>query len=380
MGQWPEFKPEAARKKEVLLHKALECDSNYAQAYAGLAGILWVRIDRDSSITDSNIFNKYLDSMLVLTNIALSYDDKLAEAYVIRGVYYGYKGSINKALEEYGKASKINPNDYWGYWAKGGLYEELDISKAIENLQKALSLYHGPGRASSLRRIGNNYISAGFPEKGKAFYKEALKLDGDSVVFIEYLIWWLPENSTSYYNAAIDHFKKRYFKDSANVDVLSGLGSLYLSAGDKKESLKYYKKYVSASKAIGNNNTDDMNLGLVYLLNGYKNEAEYCFEQQIKVCSIQLKSVTPGERIYWAYPLAAIYACVGDKAKAYENLEIFNQNKSFKYYWVARIKNEPFFSSIRNEPEFQKIVRDVEAKYQAEHERVRKWLEDQGKL
>ena len=44
------------------------------------------------------------------------------------------------------------------------------------------------------------------------------------------------------------------------------------------------------------------------------------------------------------------------------------------------IKHEPLFDSIRNEAEFQQIVRDVEAKYQAEHERVRKWLEEQGML
>jgi len=49
--------------------------------------------------------------------------------------------------------------------------------------------------------------------------------------------------------------------------------------------------------------------------------------------------------------------------------------------WVVMfIKKDPLFDSIRNEPEFQQIARDVEAKYQAEHERVRKWLEEQGKL
>jgi hypothetical protein len=36
--------------------------------------------------------------------------------------------------------------------------------------------------------------------------------------------------------------------------------------------------------------------------------------------------------------------------------------------------------SIRNELEFQLIVKDVEAKYQAEHERVKKWLEELGIL
>jgi hypothetical protein len=49
-------------------------------------------------------------------------------------------------------------------------------------------------------------------------------------------------------------------------------------------------------------------------------------------------------------------------------------------YRVTIIKNDPLFNSIWNEPEFQQIVRDVEGKYQADHERVRKWLEEQGML
>jgi hypothetical protein len=47
---------------------------------------------------------------------------------------------------------------------------------------------------------------------------------------------------------------------------------------------------------------------------------------------------------------------------------------------IANIKDDPMLDSIRYEPEFQQIVRDLEAKYQAENERVRKWLEEQGML
>ena len=47
---------------------------------------------------------------------------------------------------------------------------------------------------------------------------------------------------------------------------------------------------------------------------------------------------------------------------------------------INDIKNDPMFDSIRDEPEFQQIVRDVEAKYQAEHERVGKWLEENDML
>jgi len=44
------------------------------------------------------------------------------------------------------------------------------------------------------------------------------------------------------------------------------------------------------------------------------------------------------------------------------------------------VKSDRALDSFRNEPEFQEILKEMEAKYQAEHERVRKWLEEQGKL
>ena len=44
------------------------------------------------------------------------------------------------------------------------------------------------------------------------------------------------------------------------------------------------------------------------------------------------------------------------------------------------IQEEPLFNKIRDEREFQQIVHDVEAKYLAEHERVRKWLGENDML
>jgi len=38
------------------------------------------------------------------------------------------------------------------------------------------------------------------------------------------------------------------------------------------------------------------------------------------------------------------------------------------------------YLKIRDEPEFQQIVCDIEANYQAEHEKVRQWLEENDML
>jgi hypothetical protein len=71
---------------------------------------------------------------------------------------------------------------------------------------------------------------------------------------------------------------------------------------------------------------------------------------------------------------------MGDKGKAYENLRIFKERKAMLSTISGFIKMDQLFDSIRDEPEFQQIVKDLEAKSQEERERVGKWLEEQGRL
>ena len=63
------------------------------------------------------------------------------------------------------------------------------------------------------------------------------------------------------------------------------------------------------------------------------------------------------------YSLAAIYAFKGDRDKAYENLKLMNQIQRMPLLFIQDLKY-PIFDNIRDEPEFQQIIRDVEAKYQ----------------
>ena len=60
------------------------------------------------------------------------------------------------------------------------------------------------------------------------------------------------------------------------------------------------------------------------------------------------------------YFLASVYAFRGEKEKAYENLRIFNQAEEFRYPLVLLMKRDELFESIRNEPEFQQILLDIE--------------------
>jgi tetratricopeptide (TPR) repeat protein len=165
-----------------------------------------------------------------------------------------------------------------------------------------------------------------------------------------------------------------------NLNVFSALGENNTLVGNFEESLRYYKKLITVLDATGEINYNNMHrIGYAYLKNGYNKEADFYFNKQIDYCNDIIKSDRP-QKIYAYYDRAGVFSIRGNKKRAYNDLRMFNKGQREGLWMVNLIKADPLFDSIRNEPGFQRIIRDVEARYQAEHERVRKWLEKQGML
>jgi tetratricopeptide (TPR) repeat protein len=322
-----------------------------------------------------------MDSVLSLTNIALTYDDKLSDVYTLRGKYYHEIWKPEQALEEYDKAIKLNPNDWMAYYEKGESYYNNDFLNMINYIRKAASVNRGAVLPYLLGEIGTAYAGAGFSEKANNYYLDKLKLDGDSLSYYGLFGWnefWLGN-----FNKFLEYEEKAYVLDSTNGDINFMLGEAYSWLGRYKEALKYKKKEFEKLKSQKEIDVSNMHrMGIVFWQNGYKKEAEYCFNKQIENCnrSIELKRSYVGQILFTYYDLAGVYAFRGEKDKAYKNLRIFNQLQKMPLWMVTFIKTDPFFNNIRNDPEFQQIAREIESKCQAEHERVRKSLEERGPL
>ena len=107
----------------------------------------------------------------------------------------------------------------------------------------------------------------------------------------------------------------------------------------------------------------------------------YFISQQIKYSEESIKLGRNSAQTKSAqYNLASTYAFWGDIGKAYYYLDELNKSEFNPLSRIILIKHDPLFESIRDEERFQKIRQNMEAKYQAEHNRVQKWLVEQGLL
>jgi len=373
---WVDQDSFALAQAEVLFNRALAYDSTYAKAYAGLAWINWDKLGYWEVYYSDN----YLDSVLLYADIALSFDNQLAEALEVKGSYYNAIGKIDQAIEEFEKAIKSNPNFWEAYEDLGGLYlAQEKYYLGLENLYQASILHRGKYLPELFMGIALAYRYSGFEEESKVYRIEKLKLDGDTAWYLRNLSY--TGRFTGNYSEAIRTLEDVYATDSSDIMVLNDLGYYQMISGQYEQSLKYYKKYIERLKASGDTSIfDNHRIGWVFWQNGYKEEAESFFNEMIK-SSNKLKLERPVSRNYYTYyDLAGVYAFRGEKDKAYEHLRIFNQKQGMPKWMVILIKDDPMFDSIREEPEFQQIVHDVEAKYQAEHERVRKWMKENDML
>jgi TolB-like protein/AraC-like DNA-binding protein/Tfp pilus assembly protein PilF len=356
-----------------LFQKALELDSTFALAYSGLAGVYLYRNYWKTFLSEN-----FMDSVLILTNKALAYDDKCAEAYYFSGRRFYNIGKLPECLKEFDKAIKLNP-DYWKIYNHRSfiLWEgSYDFVGAISNMNNAILRSSVEQLPDLLIDLGMAYISIGFPEKGKEYWQQALELYGDSAV---YLYWTIQaEYCRGNYEKAYQSAKIAYKWDSTRVKAV--LPWFCVMAGRDEEACNYYEKLAERLKKSGEVDLFAyQGIGYSYWKMGRIKEAEYYFDQQIK---IDLECIRLGRwnvingQAQW--DLAKVYAFRGDKEKAYRYLDEVNRNQAFPLWWVTSFKYDPFFKSIRQEPRFHKILKDVEAKYQAEHERVRKWMVKEG--
>jgi len=368
----------ALNRAEKLYFKALEYDSLFAKAYAGLAIIYW-----DKYYWHEYLSEEFLDSVLTLCQTALSFDNQLSEAYVTRGNYFGSRGEIDKAHQEYDRALLYNPNSWEAYWSKGLLYSNFfDLIKSIDNITKAIALNRGPMLPVFLKGLGWQYSLVDFPEKFRYYLDEALKLDNDTADF--YYNLCLNEYIHCNFKKAVEYGEIAFDMDSVNVTIedLEILIQANYLAGNYSEALRHVNELFEKRKSGGQEGlSTNYTIGYILWVNGYEDEANEFYDEMIK----NFNRLSELGRLYalragFYYDLAGIYSFREETDKSFDNLRFIKNTEHVFIGNIMGLQYDPLFNNIRDESEFQQILSDMKSKYQAEHEKVRQWLEENEML
>jgi TolB-like protein/Tfp pilus assembly protein PilF len=369
-------------KAMALYRQVLRYDSTYAQAYSGLA---MGYISKRDFKTNSNI--NLLDSIIFYSNKAINYNERLDEAYFVRGLYYALTGDDEKSLKDYDEAIEINPNYSLAYYNRGSLINSNfdDSYKAIEDWYKSLQLEHGPFRAYFTRSFGGILATNGFRDNARYYYEEAFKLDNDSISYINGLA-----GLETYQNdlKAVELSDKVLKTDPSILSPLLRNLNCYERLGKYEEAYRTANKIIQIYEKTGISPQYNWDyIGFAFLKTGQLKEARYYFDKQIGICEKVLASDPNSDNSLSA--LTRVYSVLGEKAKAIQWLNTLNEiiierHKEGRHIaslgFQNSLKYDPLLENLRSDTTFQRIQRDRANTYNITHEKATIWLKEKGIL
>lgn len=162
------------------------------------------------------------------------------------GVFYQSQGNLQKALEEYKEAARLDPSNAQAHNNMGVIYKEMKLlDEAVREYRKALSI--NPNYEKSLNNLGVALYLKGDLENAIKEFQQSIKIN--------------PENCASYVNLglifkkqgliedAIKTFQKTLSVDPQYPEAYYNLALTFEEIGQKEKAITYYKGFLKVAKS-----------------------------------------------------------------------------------------------------------------------------------
>lgn len=283
-----------------MFQQATEKDSNFAEAYAGLASS-YVLLPNYASVPTREAIPK----ARMAARRALDLDERLAEAHAVLGHCAQVDWDWDEAEREYQQALRLNPNHATSHhWYSVLLFLRGRPSDGMAEVHKALEL--DPLSVIIRCSLGQHHFMAGRFDEASAEFEEALKLSPD---FPPALV------GRGFLRLRLRHVPK----------ALAAFETIRQKTGDTPYALGY--------------------LGFVYARIGRTNEARQVLEK-LKTFSAAGVAASP--------QLTTVSAALGDLDQAFVWLERAAQTREVD---PRALKNDPIAGDIPKDPRYAALLK-----------------------
>jgi len=284
---------------------AIEKDSTFANAYAGLA---MAYIGLGSPGVETLYPEDIMQKAKTATTKALKLDDMSAEAHSILGfVKLSYEWDWAGAEKELKRGIELNPNNAMGHFFYS-LYLTVigDHEEAIETTKQALEL--DPLSVAMNVTLGNQFFESRQYDQAIKQHMNALEMNPNNW----HAHWSLGMAFTQkgMFDNAIAEQKKAVTLSEKNPFVLSSLGHVYAVSGMRDEAMKILNEIILLSE----------------------------------------------QRYVAPFAIAQIYTGLDKKDKAFEWLEKGLEERSATMIWLGQ---NPIFDSLRSDSRFTDLLKKM---------------------
>ncbi len=379
---WNESIKEVFKAKEKF-KKAINLDSNFTAAYVQLGHIYTDKLHHFTR--DKDLKYAFLDSGLVLAEKALFlYEQEPKDrnyhwALGLKGNYYYHKGDIERFKTIYEQKKKLPVKKDKAYF-QGLFYDEEKYENfygVIENFYSYLEKVEENEviRPQLYTLTYRTLIFTGFPDVAEKYMRECLTSTDDTLEFYSRL---------SYGSLCTGNFEECIRYGNLILEQDSSFRSVYLIKRYMFYGYILLKDYVSALKYARHLERWDRDrelIGFIYSMSGNKQKGlEHYSKAIVKYKEdIDLRSLAAAKYESHLF-LSWTYSAMDEKKKALKYLKKVNNRSTIPLWMIIYMENWPLFDNIRNEPEFQKLKKEFEKKYQKEHNRVARLLREKGEI
>jgi len=354
----------------TVFRKALEIDSRYALAYAGLGEAYW----RKHELTKSNV---WVEPARAACEGALGIDANLAEAHACMGLVFGGIGEYERAADEFSLALKREPANDLFYLGLATVYEKMQrYGDAEQTYLRAINIR--PHYWGTYNALGAYYYRNGKFDQALTMFKQVVALSPDS--FRGYssvgATYFMKDNTTE----AIAAFEQS-LAIKQNYAAASNLGALYYFDGQFLRAATAFRQALVLDQ--GNYQVWG-NLANALFWAGDKERAATAYKRAKELAGEQLRIDPRNASIQMA--LANYNAALGDNDKAFDYFStvlklapndahtLFQIAAFYEFRmgkrdqalaWLAKaiergqtwreINSSPTLRELRKDPNFQKL-------------------------
>lgn len=353
--------------------EAIKKDNSFAYAYA-CAGIACYYLDIFKSE------KPHLDELGNYADKALLYDPKLAESLTAKAMYYLLRKEYAKALPHLEKGLEYTPNSAQliGLLADFYAMYQPNTGKYLEYALQGSRLDAGSGDSVSVSnfylRLGNALAQTGFIDKSLEYIDKSLKYNPNNP-FARYLKAFVVYAKNKDLRETKHLLLTEFKKDTTRLDILQDIAKVSFYLKEYDSAYRYYQRfnYLRELYKLDIYRHENLNIGIVYEKAGdIKKAKEFIdnYHQYVKTDQTAYKDLG----------LTAYYDYTGDTDKAIEHLRRFVKEDNIQYWIILFMREEPIPNGINQVPECKKLMDEIEAKFWANHEKLKLTLEEKGLL